>query len=225
MRSSVLERIAASAKRSGRRPQEICLTAVSKQQPDARIAAMLACGQNVFGENRIQEAQARWGVKEAGRFAHARAHIQLRLIGPLQTNKAVAACALFDVIETMDREKLAKALVRAMEKTGRTPEIFVQVNTGEEPQKSGVFPADLDAFVKQLRTIYDLHPKGLMCIPPAGTLIRGQAAGPHFALLAKLARRNGLESLSMGMSADFETAIAFGATHIRLGSALFGGRG
>ena len=225
LRTSILERIAASAKASGRRPQEICLTAVSKQQPDARIAAVLACGQKVFGENRVQEAQTRWGVKEMGRFADARDNIQLRLIGPLQTNKAVAACELFDVIESLDREKLAKSLVKAMEKTGCAPEIFVQVNTGEEPQKSGIIPDDLDAFVNRLRTTYDLHPTGLMCIPPAGNLISGQAPGPHFALLAKLAKRNGIKNLSMGMSADFETAIAFGATHIRVGSALFGERG
>jgi len=186
---------------------------------------VLNSGQNVFGENRVQEAQARWGAKPAGQFQSARKNIQLRLIGPLQTNKAVTACELFDVIETLDREKLAKALVEAMEKTGRTPEVFVQVNTGEEPQKSGIIPGDLDAFIKRLRTTYDLHPTGLMCIPPAGTLISGQAPGPHFALLAKLAKRNGIKNLSMGMSADFETAIAFGATHIRVGSALFGERG
>ena len=224
LRTSILERIAASAKRSGRRPEEICLTAVSKQQPDAPIAAVLACGQKVFGENRVQEAQARWGVKEMGRFADARADIQLRLIGPLQTNKAVAACQLFDVIETLDREKLAKSLVKAMDKTGRTPEIFVQVNTGEEPQKSGIIPSKLDGFITVLRKTYDLHPTGLMCIPPAGTPISGQAPGPHFALLAILAKRNGIKNLSMGMSSDFETAIELGATHVRVGSALFGAR-
>lgn len=186
---------------------------------------MLGTGQDVFGENKVQEAQARWGVKEQGRFADARPNIQLRMIGPLQTNKAVAACKLFDVIETLDREKLAKALVKAMNKTGRTPEIFVQVNTGEEPQKAGIAPHDLDAFIKTLRQTYDLHPTGLMCIPPAGTLISGQAPGPHFALLSKLAKRNGIQKLSMGMSSDYETAIEFGATHVRVGSALFGARG
>ena len=190
-------------------------------QPDHRIADMLGAGQQVFGENKVQEAQARWGE----RFADARANIQLRLIGPLQTNKAVAACELFDVIETLDREKLAKALVKAIDKTGRSPELFVQVNTGEEPQKSGIAPCELDAFIKTLRQTYDLHPAGLMCIPPAGTLISGQAPGPHFALLAKLAARNNIEKLSMGMSSDFETAIEFGATHVRVGSALFGARG
>ncbi len=221
LHSATLDRIDAAAKRASRTPTDICLTAVSKQQPDSRIADMLATGQNVFGENKVQEAQARW----QDRFADARANIQLRMIGPLQTNKAVAACELFDVIETLDREKLAKALVKAINKTGRTPELFVQVNTGEEPQKSGIIPGELDVFIKTLRQIYDLHPSGLMCIPPAGTLISGQAPGPHFALLAKLAARNGMENLSMGMSNDFETAIEFGATHIRVGSALFGARG
>jgi len=211
LRTSILERIAASAKRSGRRPEDICLTAVSKQQPDERISTVLDAGQNVFGENRVQEAQAKWSAKEMGRFADARRHIELRLIGPLQTNKAVMACELFDVIETLDREKLAKALVKAMNKTGHTPEFFVQVNTGEEPQKSGVLPRDLDTFIITLRKTYDLHPTGLMCIPPAGTGITGQAPGPHFALLAKLAERNGIKNLSMGMSSDFETAIEFGA--------------
>ncbi len=220
MRTSILERITACAKRSGRRPEGICLIAVSKQQPDERVSAVLASGQNVFGENRVQEAQTRWGEQ----FANARQQIELRLIGPLQTNKAVMACELFDVIETLDREKLAKALVKAIDKTGCQPEMFVQVNTGEEPQKSGVLPRDLDTFMITLRKTYDLHPTGLMCIPPAGTLISGQAPGPHFALLAKLAKRNGIKNLSMGMSSDFETAIEFGATHVRVGSALFGDR-
>lgn len=220
LHAATLDRIAAAAKRSGRAPADICLTAVSKQQPDHRIADMLATGQKVFGENKVQEAQGRWN----DRFAEARPNIQLRMIGPLQTNKAVAACALFDVIETLDREKLAKALVKAINKTGRSPELFVQVNTGEEPQKSGIFPADLEAFIKTLRQTYDLHPTGLMCIPPAGTLISGQAPGPHFALLAKLAAQNGIEKLSMGMSSDYETAIELGATHVRVGSALFGAR-
>jgi len=225
LHADILDRIDAAAKRSGRTAADICLTAVSKQQPDGRIADMLSTGQTVFGENKVQEAQGRWRAKEQGSFADARANIQLRMIGPLQTNKAVAACELFDVIETLDREKLAKTLVKAINKTGRTPELFVQVNTGEETQKSGIAPQDLDAFIKTLRTVYDLHPVGLMCIPPAGTLISGQAPGPHFALLAKLAARNGVQGLSMGMSSDFETAIEFGATHIRVGSALFGERG
>ncbi len=221
LHADILDRIACAAKRASRPESNICLTAVSKVQPDSRIADMLATGQSVFGENKVQEAQARW----TDRFAEARPNIQLRLIGPLQTNKSVAACELFDVIETLDREKLAKTLVNAMDKTGRQPELFVQVNTGEEPQKAGIAPHGLDAFIKTLRTVYDLHPAGLMCIPPAGTLISGQAPGPHFALLAKLAARNGIDKLSMGMSSDFETAIEFGATHVRVGSALFGERG
>ncbi|PHR93665.1 MAG: YggS family pyridoxal phosphate-dependent enzyme [Robiginitomaculum sp.] len=222
--TAILDRIAARAKLAGRKPDDICLTAVSKQQPDERIEAMLATGQRVFGENRVQEAQHRWGDT----FANARPGLELRLIGPLQTNKTVDACALFDVIETLDREKLAKALVKTREKTGTLPRLFVQVNTGEEPQKAGIIPAQLDAFINTLRTQYDLHPEGLMCIPPAFEAYvgqhPGQAPGPHFALLKKLADRNGISKLSMGMSADFEPAIDFGATHIRVGSALFGTR-
>jgi len=164
----------------------------------------------------VQEAQKRW----SGTFANHRDELELRLIGPLQTNKAEDACQLFDVIETLDREKLAKVLVKAMNKSGRTPKIFVQVNTGEEEQKAGIVPADLDRFISVLRTSYQIEPEGLMCIPP-----HGYAAGPHFAFLKKLAERNGLSKLSMGMSSDFETAIELGATHVRVGSALFGARG
>ncbi|HHI88928.1 MAG TPA: YggS family pyridoxal phosphate-dependent enzyme [Hellea balneolensis] len=219
-RADILARINTAAIKSGRTGEDITLIAVSKQQPDRRISDMLAEGQTVFGENRVQEAQNRW----RDRFGEARPGIKLHLIGPLQTNKTRAAVELFDVIQTLDREKLAKALVRAMENTGKTPELFVQVNTGEEPQKAGVRPQEVDNFIKTLRAVYDLHPCGLMCIPPMGTANSGQAAGPHFALLRKLAVRNGLAKLSMGMSADFETAIAFGATHVRVGSALFGPR-
>ena len=214
-RAAILDRIAASAKRDARSLSDICLTAVSKQQPDERIQAMLETGQAVFGENRVQEARARWG----DRFSNWRDKIELRLIGPLQTNKAVDACELFDVIETLDREKLAKALSNAAQKTGRLPALFVQVNTGEEPQKAGIIPSTLDAFIKTLRETYKIEPEGLMCIPP-----NDLAASPHFALLKKLANRNGLAKLSMGMSEDFETAIALGATHVRVGSALFGPR-
>lgn len=213
--AAILDRIAASAKLDGRSAADICLTAVSKQQPDERIREILEAGQTVFGENRVQEAQARWG----DRFANWRDKIELRLIGPLQTNKAVDACQLFDVIETLDREKLAKALVNAADKTGRLPKLFVQVNTGEEPQKAGILPDELDPFIKTLRQAYKIEPEGLMCIPPADL-----AAGPHFAFLKKLADRNGLAKLSMGMSGDYETAIELGATHIRVGSALFGVR-
>jgi len=215
-RRIILDRIAASAKRDGRLISDIELVAVSKQQPDDRVQAMLEAGHTVFGENRVQEAQSRW----AQTFADWHDELELRLIGPLQTNKAVDACKLFDVIETLDREKLAKALVTAADKTGRMPRLFVQVNTGEEEQKAGIVPSDLDAFIITLRNTYKIEPEGLMCIPPAA-----YAAGPHFALLKKLADRNGLTKLSMGMSGDFETAIELGATHVRVGSALFGARG
>ena len=213
--SSTLDRVAASAKRDGRRADDICLTAVSKKQSNDRIQAMLETGQAIYGENRVQEAQKRWGET----FFEWRPKIQLRLIGPLQTNKAADACALFDVIETLDREKLAKSLANAAEKTGRLPQLFVQVNTGEEPQKAGLIPIELDAFIKLLRDTYQIEPEGLMCIPPAHF-----APSPHFALLKKLAERNGIKNLSMGMSSDFETAIELGATHVRVGSALFGAR-
>lgn len=206
--------MSAAAKRAGRidTPQ---LIAVSKVQPDARIQDMLAAGQKIFGENRVQEAQKRWGET----FAHVRGDISLRLIGPLQTNKAVEAVKLFDVIETVDREKLVKALLKAADTVGRMPEFLVQVNTGEEDQKSGVMPQDLDAFLTRLKSEYNQTPKGLMCIPP-----QGEAASPHFWLLKKMADRHGFSTISMGMSGDFETAIALGATHVRVGSALFGAR-
>ncbi|PHR60645.1 MAG: YggS family pyridoxal phosphate-dependent enzyme [Robiginitomaculum sp.] len=223
-RTNILDRIARRAKLAGRKTEDISLIAVSKQQPDTRIEAMLATGQKTYGENRVQEAQKRWGET----FAHKRPELELRLIGPLQSNKVAEACALFDVIETLDREKLAKALVKAVEKTGKLPRLFVQVNTGEEEQKSGILPNALDAFIKTLRTEYDIHPEGLMCIPPAFEnyigQFGGQAPGPHFAFLKTLAERNGITKLSMGMSADFEPAVEFGATHVRVGSALFGAR-
>ncbi len=187
------------------------LVAVSKQQPDDRIDAMLATGQRVFGENRVQEAQSRWAGRRDG--------VELRLIGPLQSNKADDAVALFDVIETLDREKLAGALAEAMRKAGRKVRLYVQVNTGEEPQKAGVAPGEADAFIAAARTTHGLEIEGLMCIPPAD-----QPPGPHFALLAKIAARNGISRLSMGMSGDFETAVRFGATSVRVGSALFGAR-
>lgn len=176
---------------------------------------MLAAGQTVFGENRVQEAQAQWGDT----FKAHRENIELRLIGPLQTNKADDAVRLFDVIETLDREKLAKAIAKAADKTGRCPRLFVQVNTGEEVQKSGVLPGDLPMFIKSIRGEYNLSPEGLMCIPPVD-----EAASPHFWFLSNLAKDHGLKMLSMGMSGDFETAIKLGATHVRVGSALFGER-
>lgn len=191
------------------------LIAVSKQQPDDRIAQGLAAGLRIFGENRVQEAQQRWGET----FAGHRDQIELHLIGPLQSNKAEDACALFDVIQTLDREKLAKALVKAAEKTVRMPRLFVQVNTGEEPQKSGILPKELGAFLNRVRGEYDLHPEGLMCIPPID-----ESAAAHFILLRTLAEQNGLEKLSMGMSGDYVTAAKLGATHVRVGSAVFGER-
>lgn len=190
------------------------LVAVSKRQPDDRIDEALSKGVRCFGENRVQEAQERW---EDRRTAYS--DLELRLIGPLQTNKSEEAVSLFDAIDVLDRPKLARNLADAIQKIGRSPELLVQVNTGEEEQKSGVLPADLDAFLTKVCPEHDLSPVGLMCIPPAD-----QPAGPHFALLAKLAARYGLDQLSMGMSGDYETAILFGATHVRVGSALFGER-
>jgi pyridoxal phosphate enzyme (YggS family) len=211
-RAEILSRIAVAARSVGRNPADVSLTAVSKQQPDEAVKAVLAAGQTVFGENRVQEAQDRWG--RLGREG-----LELRLIGPLQTNKAEEAVRLFQVIETLDRERLAEALAKASAKVGRTPRLYVQVNTGEEPQKAGVAPGEADAFVKLVRETYGLKVEGLMCIPPAE-----EPPAPHFALLADIAARNGLSKLSMGMSADYETAVRLGATSVRVGSALFGGR-
>ncbi|WP_026942834.1 YggS family pyridoxal phosphate-dependent enzyme [Hellea balneolensis] len=213
-RDLILERMAEAAKRAERSDSQV-LVAVSKVQPDDRIAQMLAAGQTVFGENRVQEAQKRWGES----FAENRKEIELRLIGPLQTNKAEDAIRLFDVIETLDREKLAKAFIKAADKVGRMPRLLVQVNTGEEEQKAGISPKELAGFLTRLKRNYDITPEGLMCIPPVG-----EAASPHFWLLKKLADEHGLKTISMGMSGDFETAIEMGATHVRIGSALFGDR-
>jgi len=214
-RQEILGRIAAAARAAGRAPEAITLIAVSKQQSDDRIAAMVTAGQLVFGENRVQEAQAHWQTRK-----DQIPGLKLHLIGPLQTNKALDAVKLFDVIETLDRPKLAAALARAMDKTGRQPDGFVQVNTGEEPQKAGLPPQEVDGFIADVRKTYGIEPKGLMCIPPAN-----EEPAMHFALLRKIARRNGIAKLSMGMSHDFETAITFGATHVRVGTALFGPRG
>lgn len=213
-RAEILERLAAAAKRSGRAIDAVTLVAVSKKQPDERVDAMLAAGQRVFGENRVQEAQGRWLDRRADH-----PDLELRLIGPLQTNKADDAVALFDVIETLDRDKLAAALSKAIAKTGRTPRLFVQVNTGEEPQKAGVRPVETADFLKRCRQDYGLSIEGLMCVPPVD-----EPAAPHFALLAKLGHELGLDGLSMGMSADFELAAQLGATSVRVGSALFGDR-
>ncbi|MDP3802879.1 YggS family pyridoxal phosphate-dependent enzyme [Brevundimonas sp.] len=209
----VRRRIAEAARVSGRPPGEVTLTAVSKTQPPEAIEAALAAGQRVFGENRVQEAQARWAGRRDG-FPG----LELRLIGPLQSNKAADAVALFDVIETLDRPKLAYALAAAGARAGKAVRVLVQVNTGAEPQKAGVLPGETEALLEYARAA-GLSVEGLMCIPPAD-----EAPGPHFALLRKIARRNGLGTLSMGMSGDFETAIRFGATHVRVGSSLFGER-
>ena len=206
-----MARIARAAQAAGRAPGDVTLVAVSKMQPWEAVAPVLAAGHKVFGENRVQEAQERWSERRDG--------VTLHLIGPLQTNKAAEAVAFFDVIETLDREKLARFLAEEIQKQGRNPRLYVQVNTGEEPQKAGVIPADADAFIETVRKTYGLEPEGLMCIPPVN-----EPAGPHFALLAKIAARNGLAKLSMGMSDDFETAIALGATSVRVGSAVFGAR-
>ncbi len=207
-------RIAAAARAAGRDPAAVTLVAVSKQQPPEAVAGALAAGHRVFGENRVQEAQARWTPL---RPQHPDLH--LRLIGPLQSNKAPEAVALFDAIDSVDRPKLARALADAVQKAGRAPQVLVQVNTGEEPQKAGVLPQDADAFIAEVRAVYGLPLAGLMCIPPVD-----EEPAMHFALLAQIAARNGLPELSMGMSGDFETAIRFGATMVRVGSALFGAR-
>jgi len=209
--ADVVARIARAAQAAGRASTDVTLVAVSKMQPWEAVAPVLAAGQRVFGENRVQEAQSRW--------ADRRAALELHLIGPLQSNKAAEAVALFDVIETLDREKLARVLADEVQSQGRRPRLYVQVNTGEEPQKAGVIPREADAFIAAARSTYGLEPEGLMCIPPVD-----EPAGPHFALLAKIAGRNGLAKLSMGMSDDFETAIALGATSVRVGSAVFGAR-
>ncbi len=213
-RAAILARIAKAAEAVGRDPAAITLTGVSKKQPKPRIAAALAAGHRVFGENRVQEAEGRWAGLRA-----AHDDLQLRLVGPLQTNKADDAVRLFDVIESLDRDKLARALASAIDKTGARPAVYIQVNTGDEPQKSGVAPQSADALIAAVRAMDALDLHGLMCIPPVD-----EEPALHFALLADIAARNGLDELSMGMSADFETAIRHGATHIRVGSALFGDR-
>jgi pyridoxal phosphate enzyme (YggS family) len=209
--ADVVARIARAAQACGRAPADITLVAVSKTQPWEAVEPVLAAGQRVFGENRVQEAMARWDGRAEG--------LTLHLIGPLQSNKAKEAVSFFDVVETLDRGKLARALADEVQRQGRRPRIYVQVNTGEEAQKAGVIPREADDFIAAARKVYGLEPEGLMCIPPLG-----EPAGPHFALLARIAERNGLSGLSMGMSGDFETAIRFGATSVRVGSALFGSR-
>jgi pyridoxal phosphate enzyme (YggS family) len=213
--AAVREQIAKAEKDAGRQPGSVTLIAVSKTFAAEDIEPVLEAGQMVFGENRVQEAAGKWpGLLE--RYPGVSVH----LIGPLQTNKVKDAVGLFDAIHSVDREKLAKTLAQEMEKQGRKPELFVQVNTGEEEQKAGVSPREAVAFVERCRSEHGLSIEGLMCIPPFD-----ENPGPHFALLAKLAGECGVTGLSMGMSADFETAIAFGATHVRVGSAIFGARG
>ncbi len=206
-------RIETAAKAAGRDAAQITLIAVSKLQPDARVRAVLEQGHRCFGENRVQEAAGKWPG-----FREAFDGIDLHLIGPLQTNKARQAMDLCQSIHSLDRPKLARTLARLAQETGQCPDLFVQVNTGEEDQKAGVLPAEVDAFISECREL-DLPVRGLMCIPPVD-----EEPSLHFALLAKIAERNGLVKLSMGMSGDFECAIAQGATHIRVGSAIFGAR-
>ena len=209
--AQIQDRIAAAEVQAGRPVGSVTLVAVSKTQPWEHIAPVLDAGQKVFGENRVQEAMERWGSRREG--------LELRLIGPLQTNKAREAVEFFDVIETIDREKLARVLADEIQRAGKAPRLYIQVNVGEEPQKAGIAPAEADAFIAACRETYGLTVEGLMCIPPFDA-----DPAPHFALLRAIAARNGVEKLSMGMSDDFEIAIAEGATSVRVGSAIFGSR-
>lgn len=211
--AAIRQRIARAEAAAGRAPGTVRLVAVSKVQPLERVEAVLAEGQRLFGENKVQEAAGKWPGLRA-RFPATEVH----LIGPLQTNKARQAVELFEAIHSLDRPKLAQVLADLAQKRGASPALFIQVNTGEEPQKAGCLPGEADAFVAECRRL-DLPVQGLMCIPPVG-----EEPALHFALLAKIAARNGLSGLSMGMSEDFESAIALGATHVRVGSALFGAR-
>lgn len=206
--------IAAACATAGRDPASVTLISVSKTFPGDAIEPVIAAGQRVFGENRVQEAKAKW---PALREAHP--GLDLHLIGPLQSNKAKEAVALFDAIHSVDRASIAEALAKEIARQGRRPLLFVEINTGAEPQKAGVLPEGADAFIKTCRETHGLEIAGLMCIPPFE-----EAPAPHFALTAKIAARNGLKLLSMGMSADFASAIAFGATHVRVGTAIFGER-
>ncbi len=211
--------IAQRARDCGRSPGDVTLVAVSKTFSADEVWPTIALGgQLVFGENRVQEAEAKWSDLRS-RSAAIGKRIDLHLIGPLQSNKAREAVEFFDVIETIDREKIAGAVAAAIQKAGKTPRLFIEVNTGAEPQKAGVLPEDADRFIALCRQTYKLEIEGLMCVPPVGEL-----ASPHFALLAAIAKRNGLEALSMGMSGDWPLAVQLGATYIRVGSAIFGSR-
>ena len=212
--AAVEQEIARACKDSRRDRASVTLIAVSKTFGADAIAPVIADGQRAFGENRVQEAKAKWPA-----LISAYPGLVLHLIGPLQSNKAREAVALFDAIHSVDRPSICEALAKEIKSQGRRPQLFVQVNTGEEPQKAGVAPVDADAFIAACRDKYGLEISGLMCIPPLD-----QAPAPHFALAAKIAARNGLKNLSMGMSADFSTAIQLGATHVRVGSAIFGHR-
>lgn len=211
---SVREAITAAAETAGRDPAGVTLVAVGKTHGADRIAEAIAAGQRVFGENRVQEAQGKFPALKA-----ETPDLTLHLIGPLQSNKTRDAVALFDVIETLDRLKLARALAKEIDRSGRRPRCFIQVNTGAEPQKAGVLPEESDRFIDECRGDLGLPVDGLMCIPPFD-----EEPALHFALLAKIADRNGLDGLSMGMSGDYEIAVRFGATHVRVGSAIFGAR-
>ena len=212
--AQVKQKIAAAEREAGRDAGSAVLVAVSKTFDAEAVRPVIEAGQRVFGENRVQEAQGKWpGLRQA--FSD----IELHLIGPLQSNKAKEAVALFDVIETVDREKIAAELAKEIAKQGRPVRLYVQVNTGSEPQKAGIEPKEAVAFVTRCREVHGLAIEGLMCIPPAD-----ENPGPHFALLEKLAREASVEKLSMGMSGDYELAVAFGATSVRVGSAIFGTR-
>lgn len=211
---NVMARIDQAARGAGRDPRSLTLVAVSKAFGENAIRAALSAGHRVFGENRVQEATAKWP-----RLREQYPDVELHLVGPLQTNKVPIAVKLFDVIESVDREKLARTLALEMEKSGKRPKCYIQVNTGEEAQKSGVLPADADDLIVCCRGPLGLPVEGLMCIPPAD-----EEPSLHFALLGEIARRNGLKTLSMGMSGDYEIAVQFGATHVRIGTAIFGER-
>lgn len=211
--AEIKTRILKAEELAKRRTGSTQLIAVSKVQPNARVQSVLEQGHRLFGENKVQEAQGKWPT-----FKEQFTDVQVHLIGPLQTNKVKTAVALFDAIHTVDRPKLAKKLAAEVQAQGKSPDMFIQINTGEEPQKAGVIPADADAFIQECRTL-DLPIAGLMVIPPVD-----EEASLHFALLRKIAERNGLAGLSMGMSSDFERAVALGATHVRVGSAIFGER-
>ena len=213
--AAVRDAIATACRDAGRSPGDVTLVAVSKTFGAEAIAPVIAAGQQVFGENRVQEASAKWPQLRERHLG-----LTLHLIGPLQSNKTKEAMALFDAIHAVDRPSLCAALANEIQRRGRAPMMFVQVNTGAEPQKAGILPEQADAFIANCRSSYGLEISGLMCIPP---LV--EAPAPHFALTVKIARRNGLKLLSMGMSADFAIAIRFGATHVRVGSAIFGQRG